>query len=181
MKLIKLSRLLELTMIAVSIFIISATLIYFIMPKVLDVHHIVEQPELFKGNIGIVGKVQKILIEKAEAASFLMLECDDDACAAVPVSYEGQEPAAGSKIIAYGKIEVDEGESRFIKIFHAYKVNTRNSDSKGMMFYSIRKAVQKWIIEMRLIKEFREWLYSKCKYCPKFKKWLIATPLFPQT
>ena len=168
-------------MIAVSIFIISATLIYFIMPKVLDVHHIVEQPELFKGNIGIVGKVQKILIEKAEAASFLMLECDDDACAAVPVSYEGQEPAAGSKIIAYGKIEVDEGESRFIKIFHAYKVNTRNSDSKGMMFYSIRKAVQKWIIEMRLIKEFREWLYSKCKYCPKFKKWLIATPLFPQT
>jgi cytochrome c-type biogenesis protein CcmE len=179
MNLTKLLRLLELTILAVSIVIISSTLIYFIMPKVLDVHHIVEQPELFKGSIGIVGRVHKRLIEKAEAASFLMVECDDDACAAIPVFYEGQEPAAGSKIIAYGKIEADEGGSRFIKTFHAYKVNARNSDSKGMMFYSISKAVQKWIIEKRLIKEFREWLYSKCKYCPKFKKWLIATPLFP--
>lgn len=180
MKLIKLSRFLELTIIAVSIFIISTVLIYFIIPKILDVHNIIKQPEIFKGNnIGIVGIVERVLTKKDKDSTFMILECGGNSCMAIPVAYEGQIPAIGSNIIAYGKIKVYKGRGRFVRTFQAYKINSKNNDLEGIMFYSIRKEIQKWIIEKGLIKEFREWLYSICKDCPKFKKWIIATPLFP--
>jgi hypothetical protein len=151
---------------------IGMFLLYSWMPQVMDVSVIVKHPDHFKDNIGVVGEV---LITKK--ASYLILDCGENSgCITVPVSYKGERPGAGSKIIAYGKIKKAKGKTRFIERFEAYEIKLRNNDLKGEIFYSIRKARSK--VSKEGIIEFRKWLYSICAQCPKLKKKFIPSPLF---
>lgn len=162
----KLLKLLRVGILAVSVFFISFFLTYTIMPKIIDIHEIYAHPELFEGNIGIIGKV---VPSKKYNVSFSLLDCGEAICDAIPIDYKGQKPVAESIIIAYGKIILEEKGHRFIKIFEADKIYTRNDDFIGNMFYSIRQGTH----------EFRGWFAKKCKKCSKLKKRLIPTVLFP--
>lgn len=173
MRLTKVIRLLTLVIYSVCIFIISSILIYLTLPKIEDVHRIIKHPELYKGNIGIMGEVYKALAKKG-SASFLILDCGrNSGCMTIPVNYKGESPQVGSKIFAYGKIKMARGGHRFINIFDADAIKSQDRDVKGNIIYSVRQAIRKEFISLRI------WLYSRCKNCNKLKKKLISTPLFP--
>jgi hypothetical protein len=145
------------------------------MPKVLDVDEVSKHPEVLKGNVGIVGNIYKIIKKKGEPKTILMTACfcdTDSGCSSVPVVYEGEIPETRKAVIIYGKVNLEDGY-RFIKTFDAYKINLRKDDLKGEIFYFIRKEVRKGI------KNFRTWLYVKCKQCFNLKKKLIPISFFP--
>lgn len=176
MKLISFLRFLKLVIFAFStLLILSLFFVYFVIPKVVDVGDITKNPESFKGNVGVVGEVAQRVLKKGEYETFLIYDCRKRRpCNALPVVYKGEVPGVGSKIIAYGKIEVAKGKSRFINNFEAHKINTSNNDLKGNIFYFTRKIASREGIIL-----FREWLYAKCKKCYKLKKKIISFPLFP--
>lgn len=165
----KVLRFFKIVIIVISVFTCLPLFIYFIMPKIVDVHEITKHPELYEGSVGIVGEVY---VNKS--GSFLLLDCGENTgCAAIPVAYEGTRPEPESKIIAYGQIKRQSRGRRYISLFKAYIINVKGDDFKGNLLYETRKSVRKGVIA------YREWLYSKCNKCFTLKRKLISTPLFP--
>ena len=62
-----------------------------------------------------------------------------NSCMTIPVAYNGERPIVGSKIIAYGKLNIDKERRRFINMFNADTIKPRDNDFKGNTFYFMRK------------------------------------------
>ncbi|NOZ69063.1 MAG: hypothetical protein GXP46_07425 [Deferribacteres bacterium] len=157
-------RLLKAGALAVVLFIISLTLIYFLIPKVVDVQEIQKYPGAFKGRIGVLGEVYSI---NEDSSSFLLLDCEKKIpCVTIPVVYNGRIPGVTSEIIVYGRIRRAKG-SGFIETFEAERIYARRDDFTGNLFYSTRKKIR------HMVREFRRLLYSHCSVCLAIKKKLM--------
>lgn len=78
---------------------------------------LVNHPDRFKGNLKVAGRVIKV----TSSSDSFVLGCED-ACIAMPVTYQGQIPAEGTEIIAYGAIREAEG-GRYI--FEAQEIRAK--------------------------------------------------------
>ncbi|GEM_PF-4701940 len=158
-------RLFKAGALAVVLFIIAVTLIYFLIPKVLDVREIQKYPDSFRGRIGVLGEVYSI---SEDSSSFLLLDCEKKIpCVTIPVVYSnGRIPGVTSEIIVYGRIKTARG-SGVIETFEADTLYARADDFTGNLFYSTRKKIK------HLAREIRRLLYSHCSVCLAVKKKLM--------
>ena len=70
---------------------------------VVNVDEVVNDPDHYKGFLGVEGRVIKI----DESKDIFLLGCED-ACMFMPVKYTGQMPEMGKEIIVYGEIKKQE-------------------------------------------------------------------------
>ncbi len=78
---------------------------------------VMQQPECFKGTIGVEGPV--IAVDKTKSMFVLSCAVGD---AIIPVEYHGRPSKIGSSVIAYGEIEKTPN-SKFV--FMAHKVELK--------------------------------------------------------
>lgn len=70
----------------------------------LSVDEVINHIEKYAGFVGVEGKVQEV-----DSGGYLRLG-NEDGSLTLPVDYRGILPLKGSRVIAYGRILMDEGE-----------------------------------------------------------------------
>ncbi len=177
-------KLLTSGIIAVIVLLFSIFLIWLIMPKIVSVQDIRENPAIVKGNIAVIGKV---VIEDDNSAFFLLSDLGIS-CKEIPIVYKSQRPKAYSEIIAYGQFrKVDRTLNADILwweyFLEADKIKTREDIFSGYWSYTMQQWVHKstaWFYEKcnicRKIKDrlISFWFYKKCNICRKIKDRLIS-------
>lgn len=152
-----------------SIILLFAVFVIFLMPKIVDVHDIRKQPASIKGSIGVIGNLQ---VMNGNSEVYLLTDIKRK-CKVMPVFYKGQMPEVGSEIIAYGIIRKVDGTASpdilwFEYFVEAESIKGGKNRLAGRTFYLIRQ----WTYR------FARWFFSICNKCDNLKNMLISLPFY---